>query len=123
MSKVYNAKSVFKLSDTVYDVLIAFTLYVIPATGALYFGLANTWGLGFGEEVLGSFLMLETFLGAVLGISRSKHKKEPEVTDGRLVIDETDPMKDTFSLEVGQHVFDLQDREVLKLEVQREESQ
>ena len=49
---------------------------MIPAIAALYFGLANIWGLPYGEEIVGTLTVLDAFLGALLGISTVQYKKD-----------------------------------------------
>ena len=65
-----------KLNDKVYDVLKWIALILIPAVGALYFGLARIWGFPYGEEIVGTLTLIDTFLGALLGISTAKYNGE-----------------------------------------------
>ena len=65
-----------KLNDKVYDVLKWIALILIPAVGALYFGLARIWGFPYGEEIVGTLTLIVTFLGTILGISTAKYNKE-----------------------------------------------
>ena len=66
------------LSNKVYDVLKWIALILIPAIGALYFGLAQIWGFPYGEEIVGTLTLIDTFLGALLGISTAQYRKEVE---------------------------------------------
>lgn len=61
--------------DKVYDILKYIALIVLPAIGALYFGLAKIWGFPFGEEIVGTITIIDTFLGTLLGISTSNYNK------------------------------------------------
>lgn len=63
------------LSNKVYDVLKWIAQIVLPALGALYFGLSSIWGLPYGEEVVGTIAVVDTFLGALLGISTAQYNK------------------------------------------------
>lgn len=65
-------------SNRVYDILKAIALYWLPALGTLYFALASIWGLPYGEQIVGTITAVDTFLGAVLGLSKSKYDKAPE---------------------------------------------
>jgi hypothetical protein len=65
-------------SNKTYDVLKWVAQIVLPAIGALYFGLSQIWGLPYGEEVVGSITVIDTFLGALLGVSTAQYKKEQE---------------------------------------------
>lgn len=53
-------------------------LIFIPAIGALYFGLAQIWGFPYGEEIVGTLTLIDTFLGALLGISTAQYNKGAE---------------------------------------------
>lgn len=64
-----------KMSNEVYDILIWIAQIVLPACGTLYAALAGIWGLPFGEQIVGTILAVDTFLGAVLKISNTKYKK------------------------------------------------
>ena len=57
------------LTNKTYDVLKWVALILLPAMGALYFGLAGIWNFPYGEQVVGTITVIDTFLGAILGIS------------------------------------------------------
>lgn len=63
------------LSNKTYDVLKWIAQIVLPALGALYFGLSQIWGLSYGEEVVGTISVIDTFIGALLGISTAQYNK------------------------------------------------
>lgn len=63
------------LSDKTYSLLKWVALILLPALGTLYFALASIWGLPFGEQIVGTITAIDTFLGAILGISTSNYKK------------------------------------------------
>lgn len=65
-----------KLSNKVYDILKWIALILLPAAGALYFGLSQIWGLPYGEEIVGTISIIDTFLGALLGVSTMNYNKE-----------------------------------------------
>jgi hypothetical protein len=58
-----------------YDVLKAIALIWLPASGTLYVGLAAIWGLPASEQVSGTVLAVDTFLGVVLGLSTAKYNQ------------------------------------------------
>lgn len=64
-----------KLNNKVYDVLKWIALVFLPALGALYFGLSQVWGLPYGEEIVGTITLIDTFLGALIGISNINYNK------------------------------------------------
>lgn len=65
----------FVLSDKTYSLLKWVALILLPALGTLYFALASIWGLPFGEQIVGTITAIDTFLGAILGISTNNYKK------------------------------------------------
>lgn len=66
------------LSNKVYDVLKWVALILLPATGTLYFALSGIWGLPYGEQIVGTITAIDTFLGAILGISSINYNKSNE---------------------------------------------
>lgn len=72
------------LSDKTYSLLKWVALILLPALGTLYFALASIWGLPFGEQIVGTITAVDTFLGAILGISTNNYKKNGgELINGR----------------------------------------
>lgn len=63
------------MSNRVYDVLKFIAQIVLPAMGALYFGLSRIWGLPYGEQIVGTITVVDTFLGGLLGISTVQYNK------------------------------------------------
>jgi hypothetical protein len=59
-----------------YDNLKFITQVALPAAGTLYFALAGIWGLPSAEEVVGTIVAVDTFLGVVLQISSSKFNED-----------------------------------------------
>lgn len=66
----------FIFDDNTYNLLKWIAMIVLPALGALYFGLASIWGLPYGQEIVGTITVIDTFLGAILGISSSNYSKQ-----------------------------------------------
>lgn len=64
------------LSNKTYDILKWIAQIALPALGALYFGLSKIWGLPYGEEIVGTITIVDTFLGALLGISTANYNKQ-----------------------------------------------
>lgn len=64
------------LSDKVYNILKWVALVLLPAIGALYFGLAGIWGFPYGEQIVGTITVIDTFLGVILGISTVQYNKK-----------------------------------------------
>ena len=64
------------MSNKVYDVLKWIAMVVLPAIGTAYSGLAIIWGFPYGEQILGTVGIVETFLGTVLMISSAQYNKK-----------------------------------------------
>lgn len=67
------------LSNTMYDRLKWIAQILLPAVGALYFALAGYWGLPKPDEVVGTIVAVDAFLGVLLGLS-NKAYEESEAT-------------------------------------------
>ena len=68
-----------KLTDKTYDLLKWIAQIALPALGTLYFALAGIWGFPYGEEIVGTIVAVDAFLGALLGLSTMQYNKEKEV--------------------------------------------
>lgn len=66
------------MSNKVYDVLKFIAQIVLPAIATLYVTLAGIWGLPFSEQIGGTVMAIDTFLGAVLMISSNNYNKNKE---------------------------------------------
>lgn len=62
----------------------------LPAMGTLYFTLAQIWHLPSAEEVVGSVMAVDTFLGILLGISTSAYNNSDARFDGTMHVVNTD---------------------------------
>lgn len=65
-----------KMSKKAYNILNVIAQIILPGIGTLYFALANIWQLPFGEEILGTTTAIDTFLGALIGISSTNYNTE-----------------------------------------------
>jgi len=105
------------LSNSTYDTGKWVATILLPAVGALYFGIAQIWGLPAAEEVVGTIVTIEVFLGAILGISTKQYNNSEAKYDGALVVDTTNPEKDVLTVEVDKHPMDLVEKQDLTLKV------
>lgn len=64
------------MSNKVYDVLKVVVAIVLPTLSALYLGLANIWGFGFGEQVDQTIQLIIAVINAVLGIAIVKSSSD-----------------------------------------------
>lgn len=85
------------ISNVLYDILKFITTIVAPAAGTAYYGLAAIWGFPAGEQVVGTIVIIETFIGAVLLISTVRYNKTDAKYDG---VVEVDPEASTARLKV-----------------------
>ena len=63
------------MSNKVYDVLKFIAQIVLPAIATLYVTLAGIWGLPFSEQIGGTVMAVDTFLGAILMLSSKNYNK------------------------------------------------
>ena len=68
-----------RMSNKMYDILKYIAQIVLPALGALYFGLAKIWGFPYATEIVGTISVVDAFLGAVLKISTDQYNKEGQI--------------------------------------------
>lgn len=64
------------MSNKVYNVLKFIAQIVLPALATLYVTIASLWGLPFPDEIAGTIMAVDTFLGAILMISSNNYNKK-----------------------------------------------
>lgn len=67
------------ISNDTYNKLKWIAQIFLPALGTLYFALAGIWGFPYGEGVVGTIVAIDTFLGALLGLSTYAYNKEQKI--------------------------------------------
>ena len=67
---------IFK-NNKVYDVFKWIALIALPATATLWFTVAKIWGLPYIAEITGTLVAVDTFIGALLGISNIQYQLVP----------------------------------------------
>ena len=75
-------EDVVQFSNKMYNGLKQVAQVWLPAAGTLYFPLAQIWGLPAAEQVSGTVLAVDTFLGVVLGLSTKAYNNSPARFDG-----------------------------------------
>ena len=105
----------FILKDKLYDKIKWLVVIVLPAGGTLYFALASIWGLPSAQEVLGTVLAVQAFLGVILGISSSQYKNSDARFDGAVTVSET-PEKHIVAVE-GIHPEEMAKKDEVLLKV------
>lgn len=73
-----------KFSNKTYDILKWIAMLFLPALATLYLALAGIWGIPYGEEVSGTIMALDTFLGVILGISNAQYKKATDIEENEV---------------------------------------
>jgi len=89
------------LSGAVYDRLKFFSLIVLPALTTLYFTLGTMWEWPNVQQVMGTMVALNTFLGVVLGISTKRYNESEARFDGVINISESETGKKLYSLDLN----------------------
>lgn len=102
------------ITGKLYDYLKWLAQVALPALGAAYFALAGLWGLPSAEEVAGSILIIDTFLGVLLGISQVNYGKQ--IAGGTMVLHETDD-KLTYQLQLEGDPEQLIDHEEVRFKI------
>lgn len=88
------------LTGKTYDVLKFLAQIVFPGVATLYFTLAGLWNLPAAEQVVGTIVALDTFLGVVLQLSSSAFNNSDDKFDGHVTVDENTKGKKTVNLEL-----------------------
>lgn len=104
------------LSNAVYDKLKWVALVGLPALGALYFALAPLWHLPKAEEVVGTVVAVDTFLGLCLGVATRNYNNSDAAFDGALHVDDQDTRL-IHQLEITTPPEDLSKKDVITLKV------
>jgi hypothetical protein len=81
-----------------YDALKFLAQIVLPAFATLYFTLAGIWGLPAAEQVVGTIVAVDTFLGVVLQISSANFNAN--TAKGVMNVEETATGGKKFNLEL-----------------------
>lgn len=74
------------LTDRQYEILKYVAQIILPALGTLYFALAGLWGLPAAEQVVGTIVAVDVFLGVVLRLSTVAYEKNDGNYDGTVGI-------------------------------------
>lgn len=106
------------IKGKLYDKLKYLAQVVLPAMATLYFALAGIWGLPSAEQVVGTIVALDTFLGVVLQLSANAYKKSDARFDGEVNIAETADKK-TFSLDLKGDPEDIHKQDQLVFKVNK----
>lgn len=110
--RVQNNSGPVQLPDGFYDFLKYFVQLILPGLGALYFAIANIWGLPFAEEIVGTLAAVAVFGGILLGMSKIGYKG-----DGTLVVQPNEYGQTTVQIEGNLTPEDLEGKKTVQYEV------
>lgn len=91
--------SIFNLSNAVYDKIRIIVQIWMPAISVFYTAIANIWGFGYVEQIVGTIAAITVLLGAILGLSRKNFNAgnaPDQAYDGELLVDSSNPVEGTF---------------------------
>lgn len=63
------------MSNKTYDILKWVAQLVLPALATFMMSMGNIWSIPYADQISLTIMALDTFLGAILGISASNYKK------------------------------------------------
>lgn len=64
-----------QMNNKTYDILKWVALCFLPAFCVLYATIGEVWDLPYVTQVVSTIAAVDTFLGAIIGISSAKYKK------------------------------------------------
>lgn len=97
-----------KLPDNVYNILKFVAQCLLPGLATLYFALAEIWGFPYPDEIMGTIMALDAFLGVLLGLSAkayySAQKQAVPSTGNGLIVSAESPFK--ILIQMSSEVYD-----------------
>lgn len=105
------------LTNTTYDVGKQVVQVFLPATSALYFGLASIWGLPAAEEVVGTLAVITTFLGVCLGVSSRQYEVSGAAYDGDMTVVQAGDGHPIYSLQLSDDPANLPDKDSIRFKI------
>lgn len=103
------------ITGKLYDWLKYIAQIVLPALGTLYFTLAGVWNLSSGDQVVGTIMAVDLFLGVLLGISQVNYNKQ--IASGVINVEET-PRGQKFSLELDGDPTELPEKKEARFKIE-----
>lgn len=94
------AKTGLSFGNGFYDGLRRTVEFVFPGVGALYFALAELWGLPYANEIVGTLAALAVFGGVLLAMSRKTYNKTGQY-DGEIVPDANEAGELTYRFQLN----------------------
>lgn len=108
------------LSNDAYDKLKFLTQVLLPGVGTLYFALSGIWGLPHPEQVVGTIVAVDAFLGLFLGASTKQYLNTDARFDGAVNISpHPDDPENATNLHVQLDPESLADKDEITVKVNR----
>ena len=106
------------LSNSAYNAMKHTAQIGLPALGTLYFTLSQIWGLPASEEIVGTIVAVDAFLGILLGYSTKTYNESEAKYDGEVTLS---PGEEVETTEMGTSfkTASLVDKDQLVLKVKR----
>lgn len=105
------------LTSKVYNFVKFIAQILLPAIGSLYFALAGIWGLPAANQVVGTIVVIDTFLGGILSVSSNAYNNSDVKHDGTMnIIPQPDGTK-LVSLELNHDAGVIADAESVSFKV------
>ena len=107
------------LTGRSYDALKWVALIFLPAFGAFYYSLSGIWNLPAAEQVVGTIVITETFVGLLVGASHRNYQKSDAWADGEMVVHREDgvPVSVNASLNHVVNPLNISDQEKVTFKV------
>lgn len=105
------------ITGKLYDYLKWVAQIFLPALGTLYFTLAGIWELGHAENVVGTIMAVDLFLGVLLGISQVNYAKQ--VGQGDLLVEEDETGAKGMRLALDQTPEELATKKEVRFKVKQ----
>lgn len=89
------------MKNTTYDILKGTVQIGLPGLSSAYFALAEIWGWGGAEKVVGTIAVVTTLLGIILQVVYKQYYNSDSPYDGQIVATHDDQGNLNYSLELG----------------------
>jgi hypothetical protein len=107
----------YLISNKAYDLLKRFTTLIVPAIGALYFGLAGIWNLPAAEQVVGTCALIATFGGVLLKFSENSYNASEDKFDGVVVVKKKSSGTELYDMTLNGPAEDLKGQKAVTFKV------
>ena len=108
------------MSNSTFDVLKRAAELGLPALGALYFALAQIWGLPYGEQVVGTVAAVNTFVGVIVVIARNQYNNQDGMYDGDLLVSKNSDDAVSYMMELNHDPEEILGQTEFRLKVKKQ---